>query len=390
MQDAVPPHSDAAADADQRAETDETAAVQSTAEPDSPTTAGLEDLPPVEPPSAGMIVQLFLIPAVIVVVVIGVWALFGQLASSEQNLSQVVADLKTSNQHRRWRAAFNLAQMLEADARLGEEGQQLDQNAEIAGELVALLEENLQTTNPSSEDLEQTAFVIRSLGWFDVTDAVFPALQQVLAVTPPPKPAGAEDERTYQLHQELRRSALSSVALIVGRAQEQEKTISDPEMLAAIAALVGDDDRTIRQLTAYCLGLFPIEESGEALKAMLVDADSKTRLNAAIGLVRHDRVDGYDVMLEALQQEIDESDSGEALPPDDGSYQTSETYEQYTTVKNVLRAVEMVAPQLSDEQRQKLIAAIEKHHLQSPFHEVRLSAEQAVARLKNPTLDSVH
>ena len=34
-----------------------------------------EDLPPVEPPSAGFILQLFLIPGLIVAVVFGVWCL---------------------------------------------------------------------------------------------------------------------------------------------------------------------------------------------------------------------------------------------------------------------------------------------------------------------------
>ena len=33
------------------------------------------DLPPVEPPSAAFIVQLFVVPAMIVIAVVGVWAL---------------------------------------------------------------------------------------------------------------------------------------------------------------------------------------------------------------------------------------------------------------------------------------------------------------------------
>ncbi|MBV8266772.1 MAG: hypothetical protein JO252_10645, partial [Planctomycetaceae bacterium] len=45
----------------------------------------LSDLPPVEAPSAGFIVQLFVIPAVIVAVVIVVWLLFGKLAGGERD-----------------------------------------------------------------------------------------------------------------------------------------------------------------------------------------------------------------------------------------------------------------------------------------------------------------
>ena len=47
-------------------------------------------LPPVEPPSAGFIVQLFLIPALIVAVILGVYLLFGQLAASE--MESVMSD----------------------------------------------------------------------------------------------------------------------------------------------------------------------------------------------------------------------------------------------------------------------------------------------------------
>ena len=45
----------------------------------------LADLPPVEPPSAGFVVQLFVIPAAVVVVVIIVWLLFGKLAGGERD-----------------------------------------------------------------------------------------------------------------------------------------------------------------------------------------------------------------------------------------------------------------------------------------------------------------
>ena len=46
---------------------------------------GESALPPVEPPSAGFIVQLFVVPALIVLAVVGVWALFGKIASSDED-----------------------------------------------------------------------------------------------------------------------------------------------------------------------------------------------------------------------------------------------------------------------------------------------------------------
>ena len=46
---------------------------------------GLPDsaLPEVQPPSAGFIVQLFVVPAVIVLIIVAVYVLFGRLASGE-------------------------------------------------------------------------------------------------------------------------------------------------------------------------------------------------------------------------------------------------------------------------------------------------------------------
>ncbi|MCA9118121.1 MAG: hypothetical protein KDA79_23780, partial [Planctomycetaceae bacterium] len=71
-----------------------------------------EELPPVEPPSAGFIVQLFLVPGLIVAAIIGVWVLFGRIAEGRQDWRELVAELPSGNEQRRWRAALGLAQML--------------------------------------------------------------------------------------------------------------------------------------------------------------------------------------------------------------------------------------------------------------------------------------
>jgi hypothetical protein len=111
-----------------------------------------EELPPVEPPSAGFIVQLFLVPALIVMVVVGVWALFGKLASSELDWRKLVVEVQSGNHHRRWRGALGLAQMLKADEQLGEQGTGLARNSEIAGELTALLREQLGHGTTQEDD----------------------------------------------------------------------------------------------------------------------------------------------------------------------------------------------------------------------------------------------
>ncbi len=95
-------------------------------------------MPPVEAPSAGFIVQLFVIPAVVVAIVIVVWLLFGKLAGGERDVREYVRLLRESETN--WRssigAAFELASLIQNDARLASD-------ATLLGELTDLLDHDL-------------------------------------------------------------------------------------------------------------------------------------------------------------------------------------------------------------------------------------------------------
>ena len=80
---------------------------------DADKAAILPDLPPVEPPSAGFVVQLFVIPAAVVVVVIIVWLLFGKLAGGERDAMEYVRQLRSPTAN--WRLAFELASLIQHD-----------------------------------------------------------------------------------------------------------------------------------------------------------------------------------------------------------------------------------------------------------------------------------
>ena len=79
---------------------------QPRADLDKPPT--LPDLPPVEPPSAGFVVQLFVIPALVVVVVIIVWLLFGKLAGGERDAMEYVRQLRSPTAN--WRIGLRAGQ----------------------------------------------------------------------------------------------------------------------------------------------------------------------------------------------------------------------------------------------------------------------------------------
>src|SRR5215217_2371109 len=118
----------------------------------------LTDLPPVEAPSAGFIVQLFVIPAVIVAVVIVVWLLFGKLAGGERDAMEYVRLLRSPDAH--WRAAYELASLIQNDPKLASD-------PKLLGELTDLLGTELD--QDKSPDL--TRYVALTLGSFQTLDA---------------------------------------------------------------------------------------------------------------------------------------------------------------------------------------------------------------------------
>src|SRR3954449_6721555 len=94
------------------------------------------DLPPVEAPTAGFIVQLFVIPAIVVAVVIVVWLLFGKLAGGERDVLEYVRTIRSEYVNRRWRAAYELASLIQNDRKLARDGV-------LLGQLTTLLDEEL-------------------------------------------------------------------------------------------------------------------------------------------------------------------------------------------------------------------------------------------------------
>ena len=115
-----------------------------------------EELPPVTPPSAGFIVQLFLIPALIVMAVVAVWALFGKLADSDNDWKQLATELSSSNEHRRWRAALGLAQLLQNEQIYPPRDQQpLATNPVVVDSLTQLLSESLASTTTTEKQFPQ-------------------------------------------------------------------------------------------------------------------------------------------------------------------------------------------------------------------------------------------
>src|SRR5262245_39234907 len=82
------------------------------AESPAPTRDLPPGLPPVQPPSARFIVQLFLVPGLIVVVAVLIYLGSSYLVRSSQTPESYLRDLDSSNRDIRWRGAHDLAQVL--------------------------------------------------------------------------------------------------------------------------------------------------------------------------------------------------------------------------------------------------------------------------------------
>src|SRR4051794_7662003 len=196
----------------------------------------LADLPPVEAPSAGFIVQLFVIPAVVVAVVVVVWLLFGKLAGGERDAREYVRLLRSPSAN--WRAAFELASLIQNDARLGHD-------PVLLGELSDLLAHDLD----QGENPKLTQYVALTLGAFQTLDArslsgqpVDPIAALVRALAAP-QPAPVR---------------IAAAASLAKHAARLEGTLDDPRAVRALGEAGSDPaaEAELRQMAVYALGFF--------------------------------------------------------------------------------------------------------------------------------------
>ena len=348
----------------------------------------IEELPPVEPPSAGFIIQLFLIPALIVAAVIGVWVLFGKLADSETDWQQLVAELGSGNEHRRWRSALVLAQILRNEQIAGPTADtKLADNPEVAQALADLLKESLDSRSTLEDDIKHQEFLARTLGSIHVDEVTLPVLATAL---------------TSEYETEVRKSALMSVAMIAGRHFESEtkmqsdpseefdsfgtapekpldsQTIRNEEVLNQLKLAAQDEDPAIRHLAAFVFGLVSGQKSVETLEVMLLDGDQMTRANAAVGLARNGSAAGIDTFIELLEagaKPMDRSEFQNLSPEEQQEELAKRSFEQPIILRNSLRAVSSLWPQIPAEQQQRLQAILAQLAEDGAAADIRLQAD---------------
>lgn len=312
-----------------------------------------DDLPPVQPPSAGFIIQLFVVPGMIVAAVVLVWFAFGRIAAVEQDWHSLVEELQSPNGHIRTRAMYGLSQVLEQDRRRGKDGQHLTQNREIATSLSDQLSRELKTNSSTSDSLSIQEYLTRAVGLLDVPDVTMPALRLAL-------------EPTRDI--EIRKSGVASIALIAGRALERETPLNDPATVDALVELSADSLPLMRQTAAYALGLFTSDKVDQQLHVLLGNSDWKTCVNAAIALTRHENTDGLGVFKQALTAKTPEK--------------SDEQIEYSMILTNSLRAITKLAPKMSEADRAEFREVLKPLINNHADVRVRLDAQNALLSLK--------
>lgn len=331
-----------------------------------------EELPPVSPPSAGFIVQLFLIPALIVMAVVAVWALFGKLADSESNWQQLVTELGSSNDHRRWRAALGIAQLLRnEEVAAPTDREPLATNPLVIDSLTELFRKSLVTPTQTDEDITNQEFLARTLSTLRADEKTLPPLAEAM-------------KDTYNV--EVRKSALMSVGVIAGRHFDEvtgysgkgdtgsskatvvrklpveKPTITDEAVLKQLRLCAQDPLPVVRHLAGFALASVSGEDSLKQLKVMLLDGDRYARANAAIGLARNGSTECVPTLIELLNESLKPFDSTATYETESDRRLAENSYqvEQPAVVRNCLRATLELWPQLNEVQKTELKAVVSK------------------------------
>jgi hypothetical protein len=285
-----------------------------------PPLAGDELLPPVEPPSVGFLFQLFIVPAVIVLIVVGVWGLFSwTVHSSNQKPADLVKTLQRPSASR-YQTAMELANMLR-DERYAD----FKKDSASVKELAQLLNNELDRGN-SAGAMEDDAidfryFLCRVLGEFHVTDGL-PALARAATTN--------RDER----EEIVRRSGLQGMAVLAQTQHEHgtTETLDDPLWMETLTETSRDPSNLVRSETAYALGRLRTPEAVELLGVLVDDPFADARYNAAVALAD---VGDQRAML-ALVEMLDASDmSLIAAEKDPGA----KTMKRAVLLKNAQEAV---------------------------------------------------
>ena len=271
-----------------------------------------DSLPPVEPPSAAFLVQLFLVPAIIVAIIVCVWLAFHWLAHLGNDPQAYVRTLRRDNEGR-WQAALNLANDLR-----GPGGGALKTDETLASELGRILTDEVASGRTGEQSQTLRLYLCRALGEFAIPAALPPLVDQAARTADP----------------QTARAAVEAVAVLWTNLDDAARQAADRDAIVrALEVASRGDDPALRGAAAFTLGVMGSDAAVERLVQLAADENDDVRYNAALGLARLGREECLDTLGEMLA--LDDL----PVAADATAAQQSQRYKRALVVVNALRGV---------------------------------------------------
>jgi hypothetical protein len=317
-------------------------------------------LPPVEPPSAGFILQLFVVPGVIVVVVVAIWLMFNWLAHMGTDGEAYVRALSRNNEAR-WQAAFNLANALRQERISGKPALTVDKH--LAEQLAGILEREIEAGSMEKQPIALRIYLSRALGEFRIDDGL-PALIK------------AATTQRDAVEGDVRRTALQGIAVLAANFDAGDpRFINNEKLTEALATAAADPDPRTRAAAAVAMGVIGGPAHSEKLHFLLDDSHPDVRYNAAVRLAGQGDAAATDVLVEMLDQE--ETAGVEAEQQED-----MRAFKRSLITINALRATEQLAQKNSTADLSALETAVDKLRDSQAPADIRVEATSALRQLR--------
>ena len=320
-------------------------------------------LPPVEAPGAGFLLQLFIVPAVIVMVIVLVWLMFQWIAQGSDDPHQLIRKISLPTKSR-FQAANQLANVLR-----GKGHEDFKQNAEAAEELAQILRNELEAGSADESAINLRMFICRALGKFRVDNGMDILLLAAQTQN--------DDEEVW-----VRRHAISAIAERAEQAASDSppRVLDHPGLVETMLTLADDEEYMVREVSAVAMSWLGHEELLEKLQQMLEDPYPNVRFNAAINCARLGDENAVDVLVEMLDPE----NAGVMIdkPKDKKREEKFQTLKRQSILVNALRAIELLEKANPKADVSKLEPALEALSKADVDRQIKVQAAGALNRLR--------
>ncbi|HEX8408169.1 MAG TPA: HEAT repeat domain-containing protein [Thermoanaerobaculia bacterium] len=269
--------------------------------------------------SRAILFQFVIFPLGVVAIAVGIFFLFGKLASDEQSVPDYLNEVQSGGRRERWQAAYQLSQLINAG-----EAKKYPNLVHDIGRVYT----SAKTDDPRIR--QYLSMVLGNLGDRRATPLLVDGLKDQ-----------SPDTRIY-------------ATLGLGR-------LRDPAAVPALLNVFATDERDIRKAAAYALGEIGDPRAVPALAGALQDPIPDVRFNAGIALARFGDKRAIGVVREMLDRKRLDSITG--MRPD----------QKDETIMAAIPALKKIAP----EEAPKLLGPLAQS---DSSLQVRSAAKEALAK----------